>query len=309
MEKKRFFTSPGKNPVRLSFLVLFISWAAHFIAGKVFLFALLHIFPIPGSVYGLGYGEASPEAVLYIIKHYRVPVLFSNALIQFAVLLALPVFLIRRWHTKDVKGYLRFRAPGILPVVLSITGIIFILPAVSLLSELMYRVFPDFEKMEKASLALIRTDTLPELIFSLLSLSVTPAVCEEILFRGYFQRTLHGKIRFPYHIIISGLFFAFYHQRISGFPVFFLLGLYFGFLYYSFDSIYVSMTAHFVYNLLIILNVNFPLRSGFPFSGEGHFIMPVFISLSCLFMLNTAVVYFISRSKRENEGRDLENSW
>lgn len=84
------------------------------------------------------------------------------------------------------------------------------------------------------------------LVFAVVA--ITPAVCEEMIFRGYIQTSFSIRYNQQKAAWITALFFAVYHFNPTGFFGLFLLGWYFGFAAYKTNSIFVPMLLHFIYN-------------------------------------------------------------
>lgn len=80
--------------------------------------------------------------------------------------------------------------------------------------------------------------------------AITPAICEETLFRGFIQKSFELKYNKFLGALITAVFFGLYHVNPYAFIPLTLLGLYFGYAVYTTDSIFVSMFLHFSNNLL-----------------------------------------------------------
>ncbi len=78
--------------------------------------------------------------------------------------------------------------------------------------------------------------------------AITPAICEETLFRGFIQKSFELKYNKFIGALITALFFGLYHVNPYAFIPLTLLGLYFGYAVYTTDSIFVSMFLHFSNN-------------------------------------------------------------
>ena len=97
----------------------------------------------------------------------------------------------------------------------------------------------------------------PLKVLVLLALFYAP-ILEEILYRGFLRRLIHGKMLF---IVVSSLFFAVIHMLHPGqsfaqlFYIFdyALLGGFLAYLYVKTDNICVAMLGHFSLNLLALL--------------------------------------------------------
>jgi len=99
-------------------------------------------------------------------------------------------------------------------------------------------------------------DAFEELAVSPIILIVTVAIVapiyEEIIFRGIILKGMAKKMNPTVAIVISALFFALVHFNIPQGINAFLLGLVIGTIYLKTESIYLSIFAHFVNNLLAI---------------------------------------------------------
>lgn len=122
-------------------------------------------------------------------------------------------------------------------------------------------VFPEFLKgiekwmrgMEdsaaKATEAILKMKNVGDLVINLLVIAVTPAICEELIFRGAVQRTVF-RIKSNPHVAIwiSAIIFSAIHFQFYGFLPRLLLGAAFGYVYYFTGSIWYAVFAHFLNN-------------------------------------------------------------
>jgi membrane protease YdiL (CAAX protease family) len=94
---------------------------------------------------------------------------------------------------------------------------------------------------------------LPGSLFSAILVSgVSPAVCEELLFRGFILFALE-PLGGAAAITLSGLMFALMHGSIIALPVHLILGVTLGLLAYGTNSLPLAMAYHFTYNTLLVL--------------------------------------------------------
>lgn len=87
--------------------------------------------------------------------------------------------------------------------------------------------------------------------------------CEEAFFRGFIIKKLNVKIKLGYSVIISSIFFAFYHVPpflvpiatiITFFGYYFIFGVLLAFIFIYFNySLIPCTTAHFCFNIFILL--------------------------------------------------------
>jgi len=127
-------------------------------------------------------------------------------------------------------------------------------------------VFPEFLKglekwmraMEdsaaKSTEAMLKMKNLPTMLVNLLVIAVTPAICEELIFRGAVQRIIF-RIKSNPHVAIwlSAAIFSAIHFQFYGFLPRLLLGAAFGYVYYFTGSIWYAVFAHFLNNGYAVL--------------------------------------------------------
>ena len=79
------------------------------------------------------------------------------------------------------------------------------------------------------------------------AIAVTPAICEELVFRGYIQSQYrHSAIKKA--AIINGLFFAIIHLNLHQFAYAFAMGVIFAYLVHYTRSIWAGIIPHFIIN-------------------------------------------------------------
>lgn len=89
-------------------------------------------------------------------------------------------------------------------------------------------------------------------IILIISVAIIAPIYEEIIFRGIFLKGMAKKMNPTVALVISALFFALVHLNIPQGINAFLLGLVIGAIYLKTESIYLSIFAHFVNNVLAI---------------------------------------------------------
>ncbi|MCG8412386.1 MAG: CPBP family intramembrane metalloprotease [Bacteroidales bacterium] len=103
--------------------------------------------------------------------------------------------------------------------------------------------------------AFLTMPNIGSLFFNLFMIAVLPAIGEELIFRGIFQKLFIEWTKSIYWgIILSAFLFSFIHFQFYGFLPRFMLGLLFGYLFYRSGSIWIPILAHFVNNSLAVLS-------------------------------------------------------
>lgn len=88
-----------------------------------------------------------------------------------------------------------------------------------------------------------------------LMISVTPAICEELLFRGYVQTRLTRASGPTWGILIASFLFAVFHMDLVHIVAVFPLGLFLGFVTWRSGSLFPAMIGHFVNNAISVIAV------------------------------------------------------
>ena len=86
-----------------------------------------------------------------------------------------------------------------------------------------------------------------ELVTSILTLAAMPAICEELLFRGFVQSAWESRGTW-FAMGVTAVLFALLHGNLYGIPAYLLVGAVAGYLAFALDSLYAAMIYHTVYN-------------------------------------------------------------
>ena len=119
-----------------------------------------------------------------------------------------------------------------------------------------------FKEMEKTAAELTdflaKSDSIAELIMSILVIGVIAGIGEELVFRGIIQRKLMKGLK-NYHLAIwvSAIIFSAIHFQFYGFLPRVVLGALFGYLYVWTGNIWIPIAAHTFNNTLAVLLFHF----------------------------------------------------
>jgi membrane protease YdiL (CAAX protease family) len=200
-------------------------------------------------------------------------------------------------HGTGFSRYLKLNRISLPGILAGIVSGVFLVSVSSFLSYYIYLLFPVLKELSAVSEVLFHAGNPAEWIFIILVIGVTPAVCEEILFRGYLQGTLERKMREPWIYLFSGILFALYHKSNLSLLSLIAVGVYLGFLYHRFQSLYATMALHFTYNSLIVFLTNKPILPVM-FDHRNPLSLKIFaISLSGLVLIILLVFFFVRADK------------
>jgi membrane protease YdiL (CAAX protease family) len=109
----------------------------------------------------------------------------------------------------------------------------------------------------QTALVMNSSNTILEFLQIILFIAVIPAVCEEILFRGYLMQSIRVRNTKGFAIFVSALLFAAIHFNPLGFIPIFVIGLFLGSIFYATRSIIPCILFHFLNNLLVVISANY----------------------------------------------------
>ena len=147
------------------------------------------------------------------------------------------------------------------------------------------------DKSDNLIESLIAAKTLPVMILNLFLIAVLPAVGEELIFRGVFQKIFYNLFRSGHLAIwFSAILFSTLHFQFFGFIPRLILGLVFGYLFFWSGSLWMPVISHFVNNAFPVLlsyiqdNGHLNTQSEFPLWQQAvTMLLSVAITLLILF--------------------------
>lgn len=137
-------------------------------------------------------------------------------------------------------------------------------------------------------------------LLTLFHIGVVPAVCEEVLFRGYILRNFERSMNVWIAIILSGVIFGFFHVRLTQFIPLALLGMLLAWMTIQTRSLWPAILAHFVNNGGSVMAVYF-----FPeiiLNEEIRNSMPPLYLVGLSVILTYFVIVTIQRVNRQPRG-------
>lgn len=192
-----------------------------------------------------------PEAFGLQVELFTDPLRVSLVIAQFGLMLPITLWLVRRWHTPAVWRYLRLHWCGPAPLFLAAVATLGFLPVNMAIAHkfLEWIHFPQFLYTIQAQV--FTAESPNEFLWLIFVIAVTPAICEEIFFRGYAQRTFERTLGWK-SVVLVGVIFGLFHMQPLGLISLSLLGVLFGYLYYRSRSLLPGMVAHFTNNFMVI---------------------------------------------------------
>ena len=180
---------------------------------------------------------------------------------QFMFILA-PTIFFARLQTHNLKLVFRLNKPKPMLVLLAVLGIVMIQPflqgymyfqelalnSIPFIRDAVKPVQDIFNSFETGTMKIVQAHSLVEFIVVIFVICVTPAICEEALFRGFSLSNLSKISRPAKAIFTTGFLFALYHFQPFNLIPLVILGCYLGFIVYYSNSIFVGILCHFLNN-------------------------------------------------------------
>jgi len=180
---------------------------------------------------------------------------------QFMFILAPSIFF-ARLQTHDLKRTFRLNKPKPSLLILAVLGIVMIQPflqgymyfqeqlinSIPLLNDGLKPLRDVFDTFEQSTMKIVQAHNWFEFSVVVFVICITPAICEEALFRGFALSNLR-KVYKPFMAIFTtGLLFAAYHFQPFNIVPLLILGFYLGFIVFYSNSLYIGILAHFLNN-------------------------------------------------------------
>ncbi len=183
----------------------------------------------------------------------------------------LPALFFSKWIYGDISKIISLKIPQWKELLLFVLGIIILTP---LLQSYLYiqnyfieqwaessqfinsiKILLDSlnELIEKTFGNLIHADNLLEILLVIITISIVPAICEEVMFRGYIQRSFGFKFKPHTAAILTAVFFALYHFNPYGLIPLAIIGFYLGFAAYASQSLFIPIILHFLNNFFAVM--------------------------------------------------------
>ncbi|MGM0546954.1 MAG: CPBP family intramembrane glutamic endopeptidase [Bacteroidota bacterium] len=187
--------------------------------------------------------------------------------------------------------------------VITVALIIAIQPTIWFLSWLnalipMPEMFSDMQNTQLEMIeSYLRGDHL--LIATLFHVAVVPAICEEVLYRGYVLSAFQKSWGIWPAIIISGLLFGLYHVQLSNLIPLATLGILFAFITWISRSIIPAIVAHFVNNGgSALMGTYYPESAFAELTPES---MPPIWAVIISLLITTYIVYWMYTDHQKSE--------
>lgn len=183
--------------------------------------------------------------------------------LQSICLFIIPAYIYAHILSGNYKSFFLFkRSLNQRTALIIIISIIAAIPFINLLGELNTKmVLPESlsfieewmkmaeERAASTTALLVSGKGIFALLINLVMIAVLPAIGEEMIFRGVFQRIfLKSFQNMHVAVLLSAFFFSAFHLQFYGFLPRFFIGILLGYLYMASGNIWLPILAHFINN-------------------------------------------------------------
>jgi uncharacterized protein len=277
---------PGRNPLGAAVSGILICGALYSTLGGLVLSVIMLVATAMDPAW------AGSGGFLEILSRYyarfQVPILAVTAVGELTIFLALTLALVRRWHSSSPAAYLGYARPSAVDLLLAGIGAVSLVPIAELLDAWTYVLLPVLRELRGGQESLLSIHTPLQLVLVVGTIAFVPAVCEEVLFRGWLQTTLRRRLSLPLAIAIQGVIFALFHTNPLSVVALAFVGCYLGWIFQRSGTLFASMTAHCLYNGAILALVNLHPRA--LVSAQGNIRTPVMGASLLVFALIVLLV-------------------
>lgn len=306
-ETHRRFSLYGKSP----YLQLIYSLLIILIPGMLLFFVFLSgAAAITGQDFtdflGARSAEYGKEHILmlrYLVVSQGIALFIIPAIIILALMNPVPGF-----------NFMLLKTPGIIEVGLVIVLAFCIFPITSFAGQLNSSLHvPDFlsgveQWMKKKEYnaahitdLLMVSDTFRVMLVNIFMIAVIPALGEELIFRGVFQKIFCNLFKSGHLAIwVTAILFSAFHFQFFGFVPRLILGLIFGYLFFWSGTLWIPVISHFVNNAVPVVGAY--LFGWEKLNGTADIIIwkQLFVLPLPILVMTVIMIYF------RNKGREIE---
>lgn len=201
-------------------------------------------------------GGADPGTDVMDLLSRHIDLMFIGNSVGQILFLGLATYFFAGLHISkpEKKSFLKLQTFSNTGKIAGLTALLFVVvqPAIYYIGYLNSLIpVPDFfTDMQQTQYEMIENFLTSDgvLIMGLINIALVPAICEEVMFRGYVQSAFEKSWGVWPAIIISGLLFGLFHIQLSNLMPLAALGILLALVTWLSGSLVPAITAHFINN-------------------------------------------------------------
>ena len=277
---------------------------SHFLIGLgVFMIVALGFYLIGSSIFGITTDNVSE----FLDKPLQLKAFnFITSSLPLIVACIFIAIIIRASFNK----YYHFRSPNNVKwFVLSIAFVLVSMPLLSPLFQLNSLIDLDlirpglqdwFNNQEETNNQLYESmskgDGILNLLGTVFFMALMPAIAEEFFFRGFLQNIFRGVFKNVHiGIFVSAFIFAAIHMQLPKLLPMIFIGVLFGYAVYWTNSIWTAIIAHFLNNLMAVIQLKYVTNGDYGEVLKNEQDIPIYVVVICL-AVASALFYYINKN-------------
>lgn len=191
------------------------------------------------------------QRLLENIRHLANPLRSAVVVSQYLFMLLPALVLVRHWHSTDIPRYIRLARAPVAEILLALLATLMIIPSANFIADELVRQLGVPRMLMEINAELFTSRNPAEFLWLVFVVCISPALCEEIFFRGFIQRTFERTVGWK-SVVLVGVIFGLFHFNPLGLIPLSILGMLFGYFFYRSRSLLPPMVAHFANNFLAV---------------------------------------------------------
>ncbi|MGA9406816.1 MAG: CPBP family intramembrane glutamic endopeptidase [Bacteroidota bacterium] len=240
------------------------------------------------------------------------------------IFLLIPTIILMRVQHGTARPALSWRIPKATEFVLAVVGVfslqqvmegyLFFQDKIPLPESLRPFIEMVRKMIEETYTMLVQAHSPSELLFVIVVVALTPALCEELLFRGLIQKNMTLATNKKAGFIFTGIIFGLYHVNPFLLVPLAGLGILFGFFMYRSETILIPMAAHFINNIVSVMGVyyesdikNSAALSMFNSLSDysSAFVLSTTLGFGIIFLIAIYFYWQVTSGPQRSAGREL----
>lgn len=178
---------------------------------------------------------------------HQVSLTLGILLNEWVFVLSLPLLIASRWRL-PLKKIFPFQKPKARALLLTIIMTLSLVVMIDYLTFLTEKIFSPSEEIKSFLEKIMSVEGSGEGAWRWFLICLTPAVCEEIFFRGFFQATLNYHWGRLLSLFLTAISFALLHGILEYWHLYFILGFFLSFLMLVSRNLWFPIFAHLLNN-------------------------------------------------------------
>jgi len=257
-------------------------------------------------------GLGTAEVLLFFCMVLPVAVLGGTLLQEWSVkkgtlftewgLILLPVLLYLKIRGKNIRRTLQISMPPRRHVLASFILAISAIPLIAELSFIQDTIIPMPVELTDTMKAIFTIKEGESVVFMFFVFAITPAICEEGLFRGFLLGGLRNGLGKTGAILLTGFLFGLFHLNIYRLLPTAIIGFILAYLVISGSSLITAVIYHAVNNAIALSIINSSHLQKYPWLlEENHIPIPVLVFSIMTFIYGISL---LRRSVPRNDGNN-----